>query len=355
MNQERRERSKFDGLRPGKRRLVSLTGESYVTTGPLEGGGALPLVVRPRLEGVNLFKWSAENRDFIGKQLAKHGALLFRGFGLQTPEDFEQFVKAAVGEPLKYEERSSPRHEVTGHIYTSTDYPHAQSIFPHNEHSYNLTFPLKLLFFCAAPATEGGETPIADTRKIFQRLGPRVREEFGRRGYMYVRNFGDGFGVSWQTAFQTEDKSAVEDYCRRNDIQWQWKEGGRLRTQQVRRAFAAHPRTGECVWFNHATFFHVTTLEPAIRDGLLAQFAEEDLPNNTYYGDGLPIEPSVLDELREAYLQETVKFPWRRGNVLMLDNMLTSHGRSPYSGPRSILVGMAEPFGWDRLTTPVAA
>jgi alpha-ketoglutarate-dependent taurine dioxygenase len=352
---EQQKESKFSGLKPGRRQLVSLAGESYVTTGQLEGGGALPLVVKPRVEGVDLPKWSAGNRAFIEKRLAQHGAILFRGFGLHTPEDFERFVRAGVGDPIKYEERSSPRHEVTGHIYTSTDYPPPRDIFPHNEHSYNLTFPLRLLFFCETPAGGGGETPIADTRKIFRRLSPRVREAFARRGYMYVRNFGDGLGVPWQAAFQTADKSVVEDYCLRNDIRWQWKEGDRLRTQQVRRAFAAHPRTGEPVWFNHATFFHVTTLEPAIRDGLLAQFDEEDLPNNTYYGDGLPFEPEVLDELREAYRQEVVKFPWQRGDVLLLDNMLTSHGRCSYSGPRSILVAMAEPFGWAELPAPADA
>jgi hypothetical protein len=63
---------------------------------------------------------------------------------------------------------------------------------------------------------------------------------------------------------------------------------------------------------------------------------------NTYYGDGSPIEPKVLDQLRAAYNAETVSFPWQKGDLLMLDNMLVAHGRSPFVGPRQILVGMAE-------------
>ena len=245
---------------------------------------------------------------------------------------------------MEYRERSSPRHEMGDKVYTSTDYPADQSIFPHNEHSYSLKLPLKLLFCCLRAAREGGETPIADCRKIYRRIGPETRERFTRKRYVYVRNFGDGFGVPWQTAFQTTEKAVVEEYCRRNLIEFEWKEGNRLRTRQYRPAVARHPRTGEMVWFNHATFFHVTTLEASIRDSLLASFNEEDLPNNTYYGDGSPIEPSVLDELRQAYVEELVSFRWQEGDVLLLDNMLTAHSRNAFVGPRQILFAMSEPF-----------
>jgi hypothetical protein len=33
----------------------------------------------------------------------------------------------------------------------------------------------------------------------------------------------------------------------------------------------------------------------------------------------------------------------------MLDNMLAAHGRPPFSGPREILVGMAEPVSWEQV------
>ena len=81
-----------------------------------------------------------------------------------------------------------------------------------------------------------------------------------------------------------------------------------------------------------------------LREVLLEEFAEEDLPTNTYYGDGSRIEPEVLEELREAYRQETIAFPWQAGDVMVLDNILTAHGRGPYSGPRKILVTMADPI-----------
>src|SRR5262249_21300199 len=247
-------------------------------------------------------------------------------------------------EPLPYRERSSPRTRVSNNIYTSTDYPANRSIFLHNENSYQLTWPMKIFFFCMTPSIRGGETPIADCRKVFGRIDLKIRQRFIEKNWMLVRNFGNGLSLPWQSVFQTEDKSAVETYCLNARIETEWR-GDCLRTRQVRRAVAQHPATGEIVWFNHAAFFHVSTLEPSAREALLEGLEEEDLPNNTYYGDGSPIELSVLDEIREAYRSETVSFPWQKGDVLMLDNMLVAHGRRPYVGQRDILVAMTEPFG----------
>jgi hypothetical protein len=117
-----------------------------------------------------------------------------------------------------------------------------------------------------------------------------------------------------------------------------------LSWRAVREPIRRHPRTGESIWFNHAAFFHVTTLDPLIRETFLAEFDEEDLPSNTYYGDDSKIEEPVLDAIREAYRRETVSTPWQIGDVLMLDNMLVAHGRSPYEGPRKVLVGMADAY-----------
>ena len=112
------------------------------------------------------------------------------------------------------------------------------------------------------------------------------------------------------------------------------------------KAIRKHPRTGEAVWFNHATPFISRHWTLRTREGLLAEFRDEDLPNNTYYGDGSPIEAAVLDELREAYQQEMISFSWQQGDLLMLDNMFTALTRARYVGPRQVLVAMAEPITW---------
>lgn len=333
--------------RPGgtKRKAIGVSQTSLIKTGRLTEGATLPLVVEPAVRGVNLVDWAAHNVDYITQHLSASGGILFRNFDIKEPAEFEDFARAASGcELLEYRERSSPRSQVSGNIYTSTDYPADQSIFLHNENSYQHTWPLKIFFYCAVAPMDRGETPIGDTRRILARISPQTRQRFAEKKWMYVRNFNERFGLPWQTVFQTEDKTVVEEYCRRNNIGVEWREGNRLTTRAVRPAISRHPRTGDDVWFNHATFFHVTTLEPTVRDVFLSAFKEEDLPTNTYYGDGSPIEPEVLDELREIYLAETVAFPWQLGDILMLDNMLAAHGRAPYSGPRKILVAMTDPI-----------
>jgi len=324
---------------------VSLSRESLVRAARLFPERRLPLLITPSAPGIDLIDWAAASREYLTVCLAEHGGILFRDFNVRTTAEFERFIAAVSGETLEYNERSSPRSRVLSNIYTSTDYPPGQHIFVHNENSYKRSFNLKIFFFCETPAAQGGETPIADCRNVYQRISAGVRERFGEKGWMYVRNYGDGFGLDWPTAFQTDDKCAVEEHCRRNGIEARWSGGDHLRTHAVLPAVIKHPRTGEPVWFNHATFFHISTLESSIRDGLLGGFENEsELPINSYYGDGSAIEPETLEELREAYRQETVSFPWRRGDVLMLDNILVAHGRKPYEGERRIQVGMTELF-----------
>jgi alpha-ketoglutarate-dependent taurine dioxygenase len=320
-----------------------MAGQSLVRESSLSPGQKFPMVLEPCAPGVDLLAWANESRGFIERNLLELGGILFRGFGHQSAATFEKLIKIVSGEPLEYRERSSPRNAVSGNIYTSTEHPPDQHIFLHNENSYAGTWPLKIFFCCVIAALQGGETPICDVRRVYQRIPASIRERFEQKGVMYVRNFSNSVGLSWKTVFQTEDRAKVEQYCQTAGYQFEWRDSNQLRTRRVAPAVATHPQTGERVWFNHAAFFHVSTLEPAVRDALRAQFAEEDLPNQTYYGDGSPIEDATLEAIREAYQAETIKFSWQPGDVLALDNMLAAHARTPYVGPRKILVGMATP------------
>lgn len=348
-NQEQSD-SGFTKFKTVRRSPLKLSGEALVKKSSHVFGSHLPLLIEPNGDDINLASWVKNNSNFIDVELAKHGGILFRGFGINSAAKLEQVIKAISGDPLEYTERSSPRSQMSGNIYTSTDYPPEKVIFPHNEQSYNLNFIMKIFFCCVRRAEQGGETPVIDCRNVFNRIDPKIRERFIEKKYMYVRNFRQNFGLSWQTAFQTTDRAAVESYCAANEIGFEWMGENRLRTWQVRQPVARHPRTGELVWFNHLTFFHVSTLETGVREWMLSQFKEEDLPNNTYYGDGSPVEPSVLEELRAAYLSEKVLFPWHEGDILALDNMLTAHGRESFVGAREVIVGMTEPFCWKNIS-----
>lgn len=334
----------FQKFKTMRRRSVTLSTESLVKASHLRDSKQSPLVIQPQVEDLNPASWARTNRGYIEEQLLQHGAILFRGFKLDDVERFEEFTRAVSPGLLDYKERSSPRSLISQGIYTSTDHPADQYIHFHNEQSYTTSWPMKLWFFCDTPAERGGETPIADGRRVLSCLSSKLKERFIEKKAQYMRNYGDGIGLSWQAAFQTSDKFEVENYCRKASISYEWKGGDRLRTRQVFDNVVLHPRTQELTWFEHVAFFHISSVEPSMREMLMAELAEDDLPFNTYYGDGSPIENSVLEEIREAYRQVATSFSWQKRDLLLIDNVLTSHSRQPYEGRRKILVAMAELF-----------
>lgn len=327
-----------------KPKSISVSPEALVEVGFLAEGQELPLVIRPVHREVDLMAWLRAHRDYVEEQLLKYGGLLFRGFATPAQSHFEQFIKA-IGLPLmEYMEGATPRKKLGDKVYTSTEFPPERSISIHNELCYVLTWPMKILFFCSVPAMRGGETPIGDVRKVWRRLSPETQARFAEHGWLLLRNFGDGFGLPWQTSYHVSERSALEDYFREARISYEWLDENHLRTRQVRPAVTTHPRTGETVWFNHIGFWHESSLELELRRLFLSEWQEEGLPFNTYYGDGSRIEESTIEELRQAYDAETVAFPWENGDILLLDNMLVAHGRNPFEGERKILTAMGEPF-----------
>ncbi len=330
-----------------RRRKLSISAAELITRKPLREDSLLPLVLEPATEGIDVSSWARENRALLDDLLDRHGGLLFRGFALDGEGGFAHFIDGLTEARYEYTYRSTPRRELSEKIYTSTEYPSDQSIPMHNEMSYTSRWPLRIWFYCALPSEQGGETPIADGREVYRRIDPALRQRFADQKVMYVRNYGDGFDLRWQEVFQTDDRLEVDAFCRANEIDFEWRSNDRLRTRQVCQAVAKHPRTNEMVWFNQAHLFHVTSLAAEVRDSLLSVFGEDGLPRNTYYGDGSPIESSALDEIRGAYESSAIVFSWQAGDLVMLDNMLTAHGRKPYRGARKILVGMANPYGLD--------
>ncbi len=325
-----------------RRKTVTLNANDLVQISALNPNQDLPVTIQPKVEALNLVDWIHTNQKLVESLLTKHGGILFRNFELGGTEGFQAFIRT-WGDPLEYSYRSTPRSQVSGNIYTSTEYPPDQIIPLHNEEAYSTMWPMKLWFYCVTPAKIDGETPLADSRKVFAGIPQTIRKRFIEKKIMYVRNYDEGIDLPWQTVFQTNEKSAVEAFCYQAGIEFEWKDRGCLRTRQVCQAVATHPVTGETVWFNQAHLFHVSNLQTEVRSALTSLYQQEDLPRQAYYGDGSIIETGDLDEIREVYSKESKMFPWKKGDVLMVDNMLVAHGRRPFVGPRKIVVGMAEP------------
>ena len=304
---------------------------------------ALPVLMEPRSGGEALLDVVSRRRGEVERMLDDVGAVLLRGFSVPDVAAFRAFA-ASFGHPLlSYEFASTPRSRVATGIYTSTEYPAHQHIPLHSEQAYTREWPMKIWFHCVTASPVGGETPIADNRLIYERLSPSVRDRFAA-GLLYVRNYGE-FDVPWQKVFNTDDPVDVEAFCRKARIDWEWKPDGGLTTRQLCQGVELHPKSGEPLWFNQAHLFHLSNLQPEVREALVETLGLENVPRNVHFADGSVIPDAMFEEIRGVLDEQTVLFPWRATDVLMLDNMRVCHARTPFKGERKVVVAMAEPGG----------
>ncbi|WP_193191967.1 non-ribosomal peptide synthetase [Microbulbifer taiwanensis] len=314
---------------------------AQIATSFLQPGREFPLVVEAGGPDIDAVAWAGQQRAFIETALRRHAGILFRNFGLETPQQFEAFAEAM--EPgLHGSYGDLPKKKGGRNIYRSTPYPERQMILYHNESSHLERWPRKQWFFCELPSRVGGATPIVDCREMLRRLPPPLVEEFARRELLYVRTFLPGLDVSWQDFFKTDSRAEVEARLAAAGTDWRWLDERTLQTRSRCPAVIVHPLTGERVFFNQVQLHHVSCLLPEVREDLLDLVGAERMPRQVYFGDGGAIDDETMAVIGRAYEDCAVRFDWRRGDVVMLDNMLAAHARDPYEEPRRIVVAMGD-------------
>jgi alpha-ketoglutarate-dependent taurine dioxygenase len=227
-------------------------------------------------------------------------------------------------------------------VYSSSKWPPNQPMCMHHELSYTLEFPGLMLFACLSAPTDGGATAVADSPTVLAALPTELIERFEREGWLLTRSYNDEIGASFAEAFGTQDRGAVESYCRANAIEFGWQPDGALRTRQRRSAVVRHPVTGQRCWFNQIAFLNEWTLDPEVREFLVDAYGADGLPFNTRFGNGDPIGEDVVQLLNSLYEANTAREPWQAGDLMLVDNVRTAHSRDPFTGPREVLVAMAD-------------
>ena len=311
----------------------------------MDVNNALPLIWEAKDSAINdlpeLLKTEAGK---IKELLLLHGAVLFKSFGIDSAEKLEACVNAFPGKSLNYVDGNSPRTRLQDKVYTSTEYPASEFISLHNELSYGKNWPRFLFFCCVTPALKGGSTVLADSRAMLNGLSAEVQEAFRSKGVMYIRNLHGGYGAgnSWQETFETDDRSVVEEYCRQDDIMYEWNSDDSLRLLQKRDGVIRHPESGVEVWFNQADQFHPSTHSADVYEALMEVYEGDpmSMPQYATFGDGDEIPLFMLEEIRETGKKTMVAPEWEKGDLMLVDNILTAHGRMPFEGARKILVSM---------------
>ncbi len=335
--------SKFDKLDQFLKKGPAAKAAPTVRFAPLREGHDFPLLARPEGGDLDVIEWAARNRPLLEDKLATHACILFRGFGLEGIEAFERFAEAV--QPGLYGRYGDlPKKEGGKNTYRSTPYPEQKMILFHNESAHQDRWPRKQMFFCEQPSPKGGATPIVDCREMCKRLPPDLLRRFERKGLLYVRTFTGKLDVSWRHFFKTDSRAEVEARCRAAGIDWRWLEDDALQTRTRCPAVISHPLTGARSFFNQVQLHHIHCLDPDVRDDLIGLFGLDNMPRHVYYGDGTPIPDEAMEIVGRVYEDCAVRFDWRKGDVVLLDNMLAAHARDPYEGPRKIVVAMGDMY-----------
>jgi alpha-ketoglutarate-dependent taurine dioxygenase len=281
---------------------------------------------------------AAALRSFV----AEHGALLVRGLGLRDVAAAEAVFRQ-LGDLKLEREAFAPRRRYADGLYSATKWPPNQPMCQHHELSYTLEPPGLMLFACLTAPAAGGATPVADGSAVLDALPAALVERCEREGWLLIRNYNEDIGASVADVFGTDDRDAIETYCRANLIEFEWLEGSRggaLRTRQQRRAILPHPHTGRRCWFNQIAFLNEWAMAPEVHEYLVDVYGADGLPFNTRFGHGDPIGADVVQAINEVYERHTVREPWQSGDLMLVDNIRTAHGREPFEGQRDVVVAM---------------
>ena len=333
----------------------------------------LPLIITPENGETSksaLLDNIRGNRESFMQKFYSNGAVLFRGFDINTPVEFEELALLIDPRMEDGYYGTSPRNLVKGtkHVYTASELPPYYPIMQHCEMSYAKHPPVSLFFYCHIEPGYGGETPLCNFRKVYNEIDPAIRQEFDKKGVITVRNYSglekkSRFNLfelkKWNEIFLTDDKSEVERQCREQEIEYEWMSNGNLRLQHHTPAAIEHPLTHEKVWFNHLQVFHPaaapveygyihqqqhraktmfwTVFLSALVKAKSLTTKPIDQSMNVLFGDGAPVPDSYVKHVEDIIWKNLVIFPWKKNDVLAIDNFSTSHGRLPFEGKREIL------------------
>jgi alpha-ketoglutarate-dependent taurine dioxygenase len=323
-------------MTPKSPALWTLTNVPLITPG---AETRFPRLVTP-VEDDDLATYLSQNLSAIEAAVDEHGAVLFRGFAVETERDFEE-VAALLCPRLESNYGDLVKRASSDLVYDATWYPNDLPILFHNEGSHTSRIPRRQSFFCQLASARGGETPIVDSRLVYDRMRPLLRQEFEDKGLVYYRNFIPGLDISWQKFFRTEVKAQVESTCRGQGIEVLWKPNGALRISTRAPAVIRHP-SGRPSFCNQILLHHIAALDQKTSAALQALLPPEDLPRNVCFGDGSPIPSASVEEVMELTTATAVRFEWHTGDVIFHDNLAVAHARCPFEGKREIRVALGD-------------
>jgi alpha-ketoglutarate-dependent taurine dioxygenase len=303
--------------------------------------------------------WLREHRPMLREARDRHGAVLLRGFeAINSPERFATMLDVLAPELMDYVGGTTLRSSVVGRVFTASELPENFSLIVHQEMAYQKNPPDGLAFFCDIPPVERGETPLADARTVTSRIDPALQARVAAKGVGVRRTLPTpeavhkkpGIPKAWPAVFGTNDRNEVERIAREKEWKVTWLPDGSVQLwQDLLPGYKTHPRTGERVWFNQIQYHAPEcTLAWALRDRRMEDAARikqamteaPEMLDIIFHNDGTQLPGPEAEHVFDVLEKAEIPIKWNKFDVMLVDNILTMHGRRAYRGPRRVLVGM---------------
>ena len=339
--------------------LALKTRGAGVEIAPYGPGNGLPVFIKPTDRRLSAdpdaaLGWLAENRAALDHLIIQAGGVVLRGFPFPDTAAFNRVVDPYPDVPFGYSGGATTRGNIAGRVFEATRAPADFRLMLHQEMAYLPNWPTRLAFFCAHAPDTGGETIIADVRRFEAGLDPAFVKTVRERGVRYVRNFRSPdwnpphptlvpMHKTWCEAFFTEDPKKAEADCKAMGLDYEWTLNGSLSVIYAASGFTEHSVEGREVWFNHIASQTMTDYNyGADRIALFREYYGDHTPwtYQTFFADGGKIPLGDVEALYPVLEELTVAFPWRAGDVMLLDNIYSFHGRNPYTGTRDVQVAL---------------
>ena len=306
-------------------------------------GQPFPLVLQCQTPGVGLdaaAAWVGEHRQELLRQAAEHGAILFRGFPIGTPQDFDRFVEAFGLTNFPYDESLSNAVRVnkTPRVFTANEAPPSVTIFLHHEMAQTPVYPSRLFFFCELPSETGGATPICRSDVLWERLKAR-HPEFARncetKGLKYTHTMpaaadaNSGMGRSWQSTLRSETCEGAEQRLKALGYSWEWQPDGALRVTTPVLPAVRKLANGRTAFFNQL-----------IAAAMGWKDTRNDPSKSITFGDGAPLDREAVTAATQLGEELSFDVPWQKGDVALVDNYAAMHGRRTFTGSRKVLASL---------------
>ena len=284
--------------------------------------------------------WLAQHKSQIEMELEINGAVLFRDFGIVDDQEFDAFIRAFDWPSFTYEESLSNavRHNRTELVFTANEAPPSVSIFLHHEMAQTPIYPSKLFFFCEQAAASGGATPICRSDILLEQLQteiPGFLKACEEKGIRYSQtmpaenDLQSGQGRSWASTLSAANVEEAEAKLKRLNYQWQWQSDGSLSVTTPVLPAVKMLQDGRKVFFNQ--------LIAAFRGW---QDARNNSEKSICYGDDSSISNDDMAVVIKLADELTFDIPWQTGDIVLVDNFVTMHGRRPFEGQRKVLASL---------------